>query len=352
MERDRARVLVLLLAYLGLVIAALFVIDWFVIEVPGGRAVLDLRTFRVCSTLGPPGDPCFTIKYSAFPKGAGWFPSLATATYWAAFGSAILVIFQAGTRLLFGHASDGLSKLGYMFGMTQLGLVVFTAYFFQPELPMVAGTGIEIHRTWAPSMLMLGHLIGVAACFYATNQDAGISDIGEYTPVTPLPEARAIERARQVSDPVPVVTERLATGPVIAVPGGLRGKLNYVALTAEITRAGIDARREDGTQLLVMWRDVVGVVARRLPPEYDGATFVDLVSTAGSTLRLVPWTRLSGDPVAGDADVLARSLIELVVSRCVDAKLDPATRKFLESTDLAAQLPDLATLAAHDQRLA
>jgi hypothetical protein len=139
---------------------------------------------------------------------------------------------------------------------------------------------------------------------------------------------------------------------VLAIPENVRGKLQYATLSAEITCAGIDARHEDGTSLLVMWRDVVGVVARRLPPEYDGATFVDLVSTEGSTLRLLPWTRLSGDAIEGDGDVRSRKLIELIASRCPEAKLDPATKKFIASSDQAAQLPDLETLAAHDQRLA
>jgi hypothetical protein len=80
-----------------------------------------------------------------------------------------------------------------------------------------------------------------------------------------------------------------------------------------------------------MWRDVVGVVARRLPSAYEGATFVDIVSTAGSTLRILPWTRVTGEPIDGDGERRARELVELVTSRCPDARLDPATRAFIES---------------------
>src|SRR5262249_21478741 len=101
----------------------------------------------------------------------------------------------------------------------------------------------------------------------------------------------------------PGLRSRTKSGPLPPIPEHLRNRLRYVALTAEVTGGGIDARREDGLSRLVLWRDVVGVVARRMPPAYDGAAFVDIVSTVGSTLRIVPWTRLTGVliDVEGDA---------------------------------------------------
>jgi hypothetical protein len=154
----------------------------------------------------------------------------------------------------------------------------------------------------------------------------------------------------------PLAAPRETTGQhsksgLLPIPDHLRNRLRYVALAAELTGGGIDARREDGSSRLVLWRDVVGVVARRLPPAYDGATFVDVVSTAGSTLRIVPWTRLTGDPIGGDTDERPRSVVEHIAARCPAAKLDPATRQFLE-TGTAAQLRDVETLHAHDARLA
>jgi hypothetical protein len=351
MDKDRARVLVLLLGYLALAIAAIFALDWFIIDAPGGRGMLDLRGFRVCPTAAGLGGACVTIKYSSLPNGAGWFPSFATATFWLTIVATIVIVFQAGTRLLSGHASEGLGKLGYLMGVVLLGLVLFTAYVLQLELPRDASLGMDVHRTWAPSMLLLGHVLGIAVHYYALNQGVAIDDAAASRPTT-LPEARVSDRVRRISDPVPVIPARQISGPVMVIPEHVRGKLHYATLTAQITRAGIDARREDCSSLLIMWRDVVGVVARRLPQTYDGTTFVDLVSTAGSTLRLLPWTRLSGDPVEGEGEARARKLVELVVARCPETKVDPATRTFIESTDKAAQLPDLETLAAHDQRLA
>ena len=102
---------------------------------------------------------------------------------------------------------------------------------------------------------------------------------------------------------------RTKSGPLPPIPEHLRNRLRYVALTAEMTGGGIDARREDGLARLVLWRDVVGVVARRMPPAYDGAAFVDIVSTAGSTLRIVPWTRLTGELVDVDGDARPRAVV-------------------------------------------
>jgi len=93
------------------------------------------------------------------------------------------------------------------------------------------------------------------------------------------------------------------------------------------------------------------VVARRLPPAYDGTAFVDIVSTAGSTLRIVPWTRLTGELLGVDGDARPRVVVEHVLARCPNARLDPATQYFLDTGE-PAQLPDLATLRAHDDRLA
>jgi len=142
------------------------------------------------------------------------------------------------------------------------------------------------------------------------------------------------------------------SGPLPTAPAQLRNRLSYVALTAELTAGGIDARREDGSARLVLWRDVVGVVARRMPEVYAATPFVDIVSTAGSTLRVVPWTRITGAAFSGEADAAQRDLVAWVVAMCPTCRVDPATRQFLDGDGPAAQLPDLELLAAHDAHLA
>ena len=166
------------------------------------------------------------------------------------------------------------------------------------------------------------------------------------TPGSGVPTARS-----KTPGSVPVVGA--APEPEVTAPSALENKLRYATLTATISHVGIGARREDGFTRTVMWPDVVGIVARRQPPDepYAGAPFIDIVSTAGATLRIMPWTRLAGDPIDGDGTERARSLVQLAAARCPGAKLDAATRTFLGSHGQAAQLPDEPTLAAHDRRL-
>lgn len=139
-----------------------------------------------------------------------------------------------------------------------------------------------------------------------------------------------------------------------AAPPLLYGKLQYAVAAASISSAGITAEREDGTTRVVDWDAIVGIIARRLPQEapYEGATFVDLVSTAGATLRILPWTRVSGAPLYGEGEERARAFVQLVAARCLDAKLDSWTKVFSDGAGRAAQLPSAKTLDAHDARLA
>ena len=125
-------------------------------------------------------------------------------------------------------------------------------------------------------------------------------------------------------------------------------------ISAKLTSAGIQAHREDGSQKLVEWESIVGIIARRLPNDapYDGTTFVDLVSIAGSTLRIMPWTEVTGAPLYGAGEERARAFVQLVAAHCLDAKLDSWTKVFSDGAGHAAQLPNIKTLAAHDERLA
>lgn len=136
----------------------------------------------------------------------------------------------------------------------------------------------------------------------------------------------------------------------------LRGKLNFATIEVLLSTTGIDAKREDGIITAVSWADIVGVVARRLPSvtPYDGETFVDVVSTAGSTLRILPWTELAGEELHTDSTSTterARALVQFVASRCPAAQVDNATRIFLGGRGMAAQLSSAELLAQHDERL-
>jgi hypothetical protein len=143
----------------------------------------------------------------------------------------------------------------------------------------------------------------------------------------------------------------MRSGPLPVIPDHLRGRLRYAAVSIELTAGGIDVRHEDGTMRLVLWRDVVGVVVRRAPPEYHAAVFIDIVSTAGATVRVLPWTLVTGELGPVDPDVRPRAVLEYVLAHCPVVQLDPGTQHFVE-TGGVIQLPDADTLREHDERLA
>lgn len=358
MDRGRSRVLALLLLYLGLVGAALFALDWFVASTPFGNMTIDMRSAQVCSTDGA----CVSFSLSDM-RGTGFYAPLAGISFWGTILFSLLVMFQAFKRLTSSYASESLSKLGYFAAMVLIATSGAAAFLFGPEPTSVEREmlSLEVSRTSGPFLLLLGLIAGLGVLFYAVNQGTQ-DDVGTYKPLGQLPGrsptappvAIVVQpQARpRTSDPTPVLgTDQQDSGPSSIVPDHLRKKLKYTALSAEVTRGGIDARREDGSSLLVMWRDVVGLVARRTPAELDGITFVDVVSVAGSTMRLLPWTRISGETVTGDGEVWSRALLAVLIGHCPEASLDPATKRFAGG-EPAAQLPDLGKLAAHDAKLA
>lgn len=166
------------------------------------------------------------------------------------------------------------------------------------------------------------------------------------------PESGLVIRKRPPSSAPLMASVASALG--VASPVPLQGKVKYAVTTAAISSAGLTATREDGLSRLIAWRDIVGIVARRLPPTspYDGAPFVDIVSTAGSTMRILPSSELSGHTFTDNPMERARALVNLLAAQALDATLDSATRTFASGTGPAAQLRDDKTLAAHDDRLA
>jgi hypothetical protein len=150
--------------------------------------------------------------------------------------------------------------------------------------------------------------------------------------------------------PPPIPTSAPAARPRATTPPPVSG-VRFATASAEVTRAGVDAHREDGSTVLVLWRDVVGIIARRLPPDSGGAPFLDLISTSGSTLRFLPWTRLSGEPIAGEGEERIRALVAIVNTHVPNLHVDRVTRAYLDSRGPPTQLPDAAALAEHDRHV-
>jgi hypothetical protein len=171
------------------------------------------------------------------------------------------------------------------------------------------------------------------------------------------------ELKNELSTPAPETpTTRVATKPLEPAikppdpvfPPYIQNKINYAVTTADVSAQGIAGKREDGTIKEVPWDAIVGVIARRLPPDkpFEGATFVDVVSSAGSTLRVVSWTKIRGGlPLPEKGVERLRGFVNMVAAQALGAKLDPATKLFADADGQAAQLPTIATLGSHDDRL-
>lgn len=354
MRSEHVRLIGLATASAALIVVSVFVMDWFVVKVSSemiavSRIGVDLRTVHACIA----GGACGTFPVSG---GGGAYPAFATITFWGAICLGAVVAAQAAYRVHNGVAFEPFAKLGY--GLAAVVAVTgFTAgYLVNPGLGQQdggLGMALSVTRTVAPLLLLAACVAAVVVQYLAATERAMVA-----APHESLPAARARYARPAVAAPaeVPMATVEppAEAASMPAPPAALAGVLRFATRSAELSLAGLDAWRETGEPVLVPWNTVVGAVARRLPAEspYASQPFVDVVSTAGATLRILPWTRLSGEPLDATDDVArCRAVIRLVMARCPDAHLDGATREFVAGGPLL-QLPDAAMLAGHDARLA
>jgi hypothetical protein len=383
MSRDVVRVVIAAVASLAMIVAATLFLEWFIVDFANvgdiAKVTFDLREARACTHLGP----CAVVPMSMI-KGS-FYPALASVTLWAGLVFAALVLYQCGTRVLTGGASDAVGRIAHLIGVIVMMTSVGAGYVFGPDFETGAMMGFGVTRGWGPLLMLAGLVAGHAAVWFS-REGSGLDDTPAFRQVD-LPPAQARTRTpyRPISTRVPLPTTTPPHGqPTVARPATVppvsrtptpsqrvptipphpstgitaladvwRGKVKFAVLTGELSIAGIDARREDGGSVLVMWRDVVGLVARRLPGDLGSHPFVDIVSTAGMTLRILPWSRMTGEVISGEPETRVRTFMKLVAPRCPEAKLDRATQAFLDDDAKSpAQLPNLDMLAKHDTALA
>jgi hypothetical protein len=135
-----------------------------------------------------------------------------------------------------------------------------------------------------------------------------------------------------------------STGATRPPPTALAGKVLHTAAVCEITAGGLDARRENGSSTLVRWTDIAAIVARRLPAAYGGEHLVEVRSASGEVIRILPWTRVTGDRLAHTDQTRPRVLAQTFAARAPSAELDAVTQSFLAGIP-ADQLADLTTLS-------
>lgn len=351
----------------------------------GAAATLDSARLDIGLNAATACMPNGTCASTAMDNLSGVYPSLATFTFWCTIILCGIIAVQAAMRLVTGAANGFLTRLGYLAVILAIVGAALTAFLFAPETAETSVAMVTVHRTWAPALMFAGYLVAFYTLYLVAFdevfgeppvRDAMYSQpivpiretrvVAQSEPIVPIKISRVPEVIRLKSEPEPEL-EPLELEPQVtpippapalaACPAALERKLEYAAAIVTFTGAGLDGEREDGSAKRVAWADVVGVVARRLPaePPFDGITFVDLVSLAGSTLRVLPWTSVGGEltlPASADGAERARAFVQLIAARCPSARLDSATRTFLGGRGSAAQLASTEMLAQHDARLA
>jgi hypothetical protein len=379
---------------LAAILTSLFALSWFHLDFDlsvlsgvaklgvSGIAHLDigLRSMSVCQG----GSHGFCIDMDVNFGGA--YPTMAIVTFWASLTLAVVVLFQTARRVATDQAGEGMTRLGCGIAVICFVTAGLAGYLFAPEANANLLGTTTIHRTWSPALAMLGYGLAIQALRHAIAEH-GLSDplpsaIARSTPAVPRevrrmtppeparraavdsipvsaeaeiahddpfapPPAQSYAVAADVPDPLSRAFELISAAPPTAE--GLR----YATVRVHIGDAGLDGELDDGTSHRVAWAALVGMIARRLPAgaPYDGQTIVDVVSTAGATLRITPATAIDGEVFAGVGADRARAFLQVVAERCPTAKLDGATRAFVAGGD-ALQFPDADVLAQHDARVA
>lgn len=327
------------IAAVGLIIASSLVLDWFDASIAGiGRLRIGLHTVKICARNGW----CASASMGTL---TGLYPAMSEAAMWSSLILAAIVAFQTGMRLTGREPHEKLVRVGLGIALLSFCAAVAAGYVSGPQPGSNADLTVTLDRTLAPVLLLLGDVLAVLALFMSASEDP-LPDVAAppasarvYVP----PPAPAPARPR-VADSIPLDTP---AAPPATVP-----RVRYAAAAAELSSAGIEAHLDAGIARRVAWAEVVGLVVRRLPPEapFDGAPFVDIVSAPGATVRILPSTRLLGVTITGPDRT--RALVQALAAHCPGAKLDAATRAFVDGERAALQLPDVAMLAAHDERMA
>src|SRR5688572_9785642 len=165
MSRHQVRLLLCSAASVALIAGALFVLEWFRIDLGATRISIELRTAHVCVD----DQGCRTISLNAMH---GFYPPIGAAAFWCGLALALLVLGQCGAKMITGSATVVASKLGYV-----LASIVFlcgfgAGYLFAPETDeMFQMMGVSSTGTPAPAMLLAGSLLAVLALRYAISDE-------------------------------------------------------------------------------------------------------------------------------------------------------------------------------------
>src|SRR5580704_9551546 len=238
MSKQQTKLALLTAAALGLILSSAFAVQWFKIRIGGLDATsltIDLRSMTACAPGG-----CLSASLA---KMQGFYPTVATATFWTSLAVSLVVALQAMSRIFRGFASGGLARLGYAIGVFCLFAALGAGFVFAPD----TGTGsigdvaVSVARTWAPVMMLGGVVLSLIALRLALAEDSLEDSVDVTTlpqavarvPQAAAPVARAPKDEPRKRAPSSLPLDRSSAPDATLDAGPLHGKLSYVAATVE-----------------------------------------------------------------------------------------------------------------------
>jgi hypothetical protein len=350
---ERKRLSAYAVALAGLVLAVVF--HWWTLEVAGASAEIGLREARVCL-----GGLCMT---GPLPED-GQFSSVAQITYYVILLDALAIAALMVLCVVSPSLVDRLAKpAGALSGA--LGLLIGLC-FLTIDAPIgQALTGIRVGLLGALSAVVAG---GAAALVDSEHPDgppietsvlaaARAATPAPREPVAPAPKAagdfqRQIDAATRSGPGRGVASKTAGSAPVDVG----RTALRFVVDRGRIDPGGLTVKTIDGAERTVAWSDFAVVVVRRLPPDppFSKLLLIDLATTSGPPIRLLPssridWRQLPGGAAATARDN-ARSLIALIRSENSSVSVEPASQGFVDTGAEPSIFGSMRQFAEYDAR--
>jgi hypothetical protein len=315
----------------GLILAGLFVLDWWSFPAEGGRVSVDLRGATICVA----DIACVSVPLR--PLG-GTFATLAAITFWIGVWAALALIAVSGVRALGGDVAPSAVRGAIGLCAVLVPSALITIIGFPPE----AAGGLDLGG-WAT---LLGGVAGPIAVYLGAERPE---------PVAPAESAPAPEPA---SAPVPPRPARApldldGAAPAPIAPARPRVTLPHSIRSAVLGDAGLVAQLDRGGERRVGWDEITLALVRVIPVQPEPLLFVDLVTAAGPVRVLsnsqVDYAALPGGASASPRDNLRR-LVALARHHHPALVIEDESAGFFAAGREPPSLPTKAAIAAHDAR--
>lgn len=350
---EKRRLSAYAVALAGLVLA--LVSHWWTIEAMGATVEVGLREMRVCF-----GDVCRT---GPLPDD-GQFASVAGITYVVILVDLVAIAALAVLTLVGAPVADKLAKPA---GALSAGLgLVIVLCFFTIDAPIgQVLTGIRFGLLGALSAVVAGSSAALIDLEHPDGPPIETSVRAAAREATPAPRAPVAPAPRAAGDFQRQIDAATRAGPGRGVASRTAGAapvdvgrtaLRFVVDRGTIEPGGLTVRTVDGDDRAVAWSEIAVVVVRRLPPDppFSKLLLIDLATTTGPPIRLLPASRVDWRQLPGGAAATARDnvrrLIALVRSENSSVTVETASQDFVDSGAEPSIFGSMRQFAEYDAR--